>query len=54
MIEVVAAELIHTAIDAGFGTERSECVADILVSMGGTVVRGKVIARLRKVNQTCI
>lgn len=50
-MEIVTAEMIHTAIDSGFGSEKGECAADILVSMGNTVVRGRVIARLRKVSR---
>jgi len=42
------AELVHVAIDAGFGSDKCECAADILVSMGGTAIRGRIIARLRK------
>lgn len=41
-------ELIHGAIDAGLGSDKTECIADILVSISSTNVRGKVIARLRK------
>lgn len=40
---------MRIGIDAGAGSEKAECTADILVSMGGTMVRGRVIARLRKV-----
>jgi neurofibromin 1 len=50
LMEIVIQEVIHIAIDAGFGSEKAECAADVLVSMGGTVVRGRVIARLRKVH----
>ena len=50
LVDIVTAELVHAAIDSGFGTDKSECAADVLVSMGGTVVRGRIIARLRKVS----
>jgi len=48
LVEIVMAELVHVAIDAGFGSDKCECAADILVSMGGTAIRGRIIARLRK------
>lgn len=51
LVEIAIHELVHTAIDAGFGSEKAECAADVLVSMGGTLVRGRVVGRLRKVSQ---
>ncbi|WVF65508.1 hypothetical protein IAT40_000236 [Kwoniella sp. CBS 6097] len=46
--DIVVSELIHAAVDAGIGSDKAECVGDILVSVSCTAVRGKVIARLRK------
>ncbi|WWC91180.1 uncharacterized protein L201_006121 [Kwoniella dendrophila CBS 6074] len=48
LAEIVISELINAAIDAGIGSDKAECVGDILVSVSSTAVRGKVIARLRK------
>ncbi|KAK4687682.1 neurofibromin 1, partial [Tremellales sp. Uapishka_1] len=48
LIDIVVDELLHSAVDAGMGSEKAECAADTLVSLGSTTVRGKVIARLRK------
>ena len=49
LADIAVLELVNMAIDAGFGSDKAECVSDIVVSMGGTVVRGRIIARLRKV-----
>ncbi|OXB36317.1 neurofibromin 1 [Cryptococcus neoformans] len=48
LVDIVLSELIHSAIDAGLGSDKTECIADILVSISSTNVHGKVIARLRK------
>ncbi|WWC73068.1 uncharacterized protein I206_107033 [Kwoniella pini CBS 10737] len=48
LADLVVIELIHAAIDAGIGSDKAECVGDILVSVSSTAVRGKVIAKLRK------
>ncbi|KIR99934.1 neurofibromin 1 [Cryptococcus deuterogattii 2001/935-1] len=48
LIDIMLFELIHDAIDAGLGSDKTECIADILVSISSTNVRGKVISRLRK------
>ena len=49
VIEIALAELLHAAINAGMGSEKAECVGDILVSLTSTTIRGKIIAKLRKV-----
>nr|XP_018259204.1 neurofibromin 1 [Kwoniella dejecticola CBS 10117]OBR81362.1 neurofibromin 1 [Kwoniella dejecticola CBS 10117] len=48
LADIVIIELIHAAVDAGIGSDKAECVGDILVSVSSTAVRGKVIAKLRK------
>ncbi|WVW79391.1 hypothetical protein I302_101360 [Kwoniella bestiolae CBS 10118] len=48
LADIVIAELIHSAVDAGIGSDKAECIGDILVSVSSTSVRGKVIAKLRK------
>ncbi|ORX39325.1 putative ras GTPase activator [Kockovaella imperatae] len=48
LIDIIVSELLHMAVDAGLGSEKLDCAADILVSIESTIVRGKVIARLRK------
>ncbi|WRT69099.1 uncharacterized protein IL334_006083 [Kwoniella shivajii] len=48
LAEIVVSELIHCAVDAGIGSDKAECIGDILVSVSSTAVRGRVIARLRK------
>ncbi|OCF40958.1 neurofibromin 1 [Kwoniella heveanensis CBS 569] len=48
LADIVVSELIHAAVDSGIGSDKAECVGDILVSVSSTAVRGKVIARLRK------
>ncbi|KAL7420982.1 Ras GTPase activating protein ira2 [Cryptotrichosporon argae] len=49
LLDIVIAEVLHSALDASIGSEKAECAADILVSLSSTTVRGKVIARLRKI-----
>lgn len=49
-MDIMINELLQSAVDAGFGSSRGDCIADILVSMAGTSVRGKVFSRLRKVS----
>jgi neurofibromin 1 len=49
LTDLVVKELLSTAVDAGLGSEKAECAADILVSLASTAVRGRVIAKLRKV-----
>nr|XP_031861450.1 uncharacterized protein CI109_003054 [Kwoniella shandongensis]KAA5528522.1 hypothetical protein CI109_003054 [Kwoniella shandongensis] len=48
LMDIAVYELIHATTNSGIGSDRAECVADILVSICSTSVRGKVIARLRK------
>ncbi|ODN95826.1 neurofibromin 1 [Cryptococcus wingfieldii CBS 7118] len=48
LVDIMIYELIYGAIDAGLGSDKTECIADILVSISSTNVRGKVVARLRK------
>ncbi|WVN87921.1 uncharacterized protein L203_103118 [Cryptococcus depauperatus CBS 7841] len=48
LIDLMVIELIYGAINAGLGSDKTECIADILVSIASTNVRGKVAARLRK------
>lgn len=50
--EIVHSELINTAIDAGFGSDKAECVGEILFAIAGTSARGRVISKLRKVSRT--
>ncbi|KAK8844111.1 hypothetical protein IAR55_006905 [Kwoniella newhampshirensis] len=46
--DIVVYELINMAATVELGSEKAECVGDILVTVCSTSVRGKVIARLRK------
>ncbi|WWD06786.1 hypothetical protein V865_004881 [Kwoniella europaea PYCC6329] len=48
LTDIVIVELIHSAVNAGIGSDKAECIGDILVSVSSTAVRGKVIAKLRK------
>lgn len=48
LVDLVVTELLHSAVNAGPGSEKAETVADILVSLNCTAVKGKVVARLRK------
>ncbi|WVQ63868.1 uncharacterized protein L199_002024 [Kwoniella botswanensis] len=48
LTDIVVVELIHSAVNAGIGSDKAECIGDILVSVSSTAVRGKVIAKLRK------
>lgn len=54
LVDIVVAELLHVALDAGLGSEKSECVGDILVSFATTAIRGKIIAKLRKVTKSLL
>ena len=49
LMDIILVELLQAAVDAGFGSNRGECIADILVSVASVSVRGKVFTRLRKV-----
>jgi hypothetical protein len=49
-MDIILAELLQAAVDAGFGSTRGDVIADILVSLANTTVRGKVFTRLRKVS----
>jgi neurofibromin 1 len=44
-------ELLHAAVDAGMGSDKAECAGDILVSLNSISVRGRIVARLRKVSR---
>ncbi|WVR09039.1 hypothetical protein IAU60_006099 [Kwoniella sp. DSM 27419] len=48
LADIATSELIDAAVDSGIGSEKAECIGDMLVSGASTVIRGKVIARLRK------
>jgi len=48
LVDLVVTELLNTAVNSGLGSDKAETVADILVSLSSTTVRGKVISRLRK------
>ncbi|ORY28775.1 hypothetical protein BCR39DRAFT_533800 [Naematelia encephala] len=48
LVDVMINEILHIALDAGMASEKTECVADILVSISSIAIRGKVIAKLRK------
>lgn len=52
LTDIIVAELLHIATDAGLGSEKAECVGNIMVSISSTSVRGRVIARLRKVSDS--
>jgi len=49
LVNLAVSELLKAAIDAGIGSEKAECAADILVSLNSTAVRGRIVAKLRKV-----
>lgn len=48
--DIVLPELLDAAVDGGLGSDRVDCIGDILCSISSTSIQGKVIARLRKVN----
>jgi neurofibromin 1 len=50
LIELVLSELLIAAVDAGMVSEKAECIGDILVSLASTAIRGKMVAKLRKVD----
>jgi neurofibromin 1 len=51
LTDVVLAELMDAAMGGGMGSERAECVAEILHAISTTAIRGQLIARLRKVSR---
>lgn len=50
LLELVVAEAIHTAFEAGVGSEGAETAGDILSTIGTTAIRGRLLLRLRKVS----
>lgn len=48
VVEVVLEELIKSAVGDGLGGDEAEAVCSIIAALDTVVVRGKVIARLRK------
>jgi neurofibromin 1 len=48
-VDLVTDELLKSAVDAGIGSDQAANAADTLVSVSSVAVRGRVIARLRKV-----
>ena len=50
MPEILFSELLQAGMDAQIGSSRGECVGDILVTISSLGIRGKVVARLRKVS----
>lgn len=48
--DIVVAEVLQVALSAGLGSEKAECAGEILVTMSSLSVRGKLVARLRKVS----
>lgn len=48
--DLVLGELLTVGVDAGIGSMRADCIADIMVSVGNMALRGKMTARLRKVS----
>ena len=51
LTDVVLAELMDAAMGGGMGSEKAECVAEILHAISTTAIRGQLIARLRKVSR---
>ena len=43
-------ELTRSAIDGGLGSNRCELIAEALVNMSSVEVKGKLLARLRRVS----
>jgi neurofibromin 1 len=48
-MDIMINELLQSAVDAGFGSIRGDCIADIIVTMASTSVRSRVFTKLRKV-----
>jgi neurofibromin 1 len=48
--DIVLTELVDAAMGGGMGSERADCVAEILHVISTTAIRGQLIARLRKVS----
>jgi neurofibromin 1 len=46
LVELMLSELLHTAVDAGAGSERAETAGDILFTIATTAIRGKLLAKL--------
>jgi hypothetical protein len=47
---LVIDEFVHYAVEHGISSPQAETVANTIVTLSSTNVRGKIIARLRKVN----
>jgi len=50
VVHVALDELFRAAIDGGISSRRCESIADTLVMLGSINVRGKVLAKLRRVS----
>jgi neurofibromin 1 len=53
LLDIVVSLLVDTAIDSGVESERTECVAEIFHEISSIAIRGKLVARLRKVCPLC-
>lgn len=49
LVNVVLDELMRAAIDGGVGSKRCEVVARTVASLSPIIVRGRILAKLRKV-----
>lgn len=47
-VDLLFAELVHTAVDSGLESDKSETAAEILVTVASLSIRGRLVARLRK------
>lgn len=52
MVNATLDELTRSAIDGGLGSTRCELIAEALVNMSSVEVKGKLLARLRRVSKT--
>ena len=53
-VNIILDELMRAAVDGGMGSIRSERVADTMSSINSINVRGRILARVRKVNAACL
>ena len=49
LVNIVVDELMRAAVDGGIGSQRCETVADTISALRSIHVRGRVLARIRKV-----
>lgn len=51
VVNAVLDELMRAAVDGGLGSTRCEVIADVMTAVTSINVRGRIFARLRKVNR---